>query len=524
MLHKTIVSAKYKKVAVPLIAPGIQGLFPDAKTVTLDDGQNYLLLPHEETEVFLLRKMGFEVAAPIMSHYEWPAPLGKPPFRVQMLTSSMLTMAERAFVLNGMGTGKTKCVLWAWDYLRRQKRIGKLLVVAPLSTLNFVWRREAFETLPDIKVNIVHGTKAQRIAALNDADASIFVINHDGIKVVEKELLAHPEIDAVAIDELAAYRNKSERTLAMKRIAHKMKWAWGLTGSPMPHSPTDVYFQTNIITPDNVPARWTHFRDQVLTKVNNFKWVPKEGAIEHAYSVMQPAVRYTIDDVQELPEVIERFIDVPLGAKQAKIYKDIVQHCQSIVGSGQITAANAGAALNKLLQISLGWVYDRDHNVVPLDNQHRIDALMDCIESTDRKVLVFVPFIHALAGVGEALKKEKYEYVTVSGDTPQKERDRAFNLFQNTSKFKVLLAHPQCLAHGITLTAADTVVWFAPVTSLEIYDQANHRIRRVGQKHKQQILHLQSTAVERKIYKLLQTNQATQANFLKMFEDTNEEW
>ena len=83
---------------------------------------------------------------------------------------------------------------------------------------------------------------------------------------------------------------------------------------------------------------------------------------------------------------------------------------------------------------------------------------------------------------------------------------------------------PAFLAHGITLTAADTVVWFGPITSLEIYDQANHRIRRVGQKHKQQIIHLQSTAVERRIYKLLQNKQDVQKKFLQLFADTNEEW
>jgi SNF2 family DNA or RNA helicase len=97
-------------------------------------------------------------------------------------------------------------------------------------------------------------------------------------------------------------------------------------------------------------------------------------------------------------------------------------------------------------------------------------------------------------------------------------------MFQNTSKLKVLLAHPQCVAHGITLTAADTAIWFGPITSLETYDQANHRIRRVGQKHKQQIIHLQSTAVERKVYGMLNKKQDVQKQFLQMFADGNEVW
>jgi SNF2 family DNA or RNA helicase len=92
-------------------------------------------------------------------------------------------------------------------------------------------------------------------------------------------------------------------------------------------------------------------------------------------------------------------------------------------------------------------------------------------------------------------------------------------LFQNTDKYRVIAAHPQCLAHGITLTAADTIIWFGPVTSLEIFDQANARIRRVGQKHKQQVLMLQSTPVEKKIYRMLRAKQLVQNKLLALFEE-----
>src|SRR5690606_27599814 len=148
---------------------------------------------------------------------------------------------------------------------------------------------------------------------------------------------------------------------------------------------------------------------------------------------------------------------------------------------------NAGAVMNKLLQVSTGWVYTADGNTIALDNNTRIAALMDAINSTDRKVLVFAPFKHALAGISAALTSEGIEHATVSGDTSASERGQVFNLFQNTSKYRVINAHPQCLAHGVTLTAADTIIWFAPITSNEIYDQANRRIRRIGQKHKQLI-------------------------------------
>jgi SNF2 family DNA or RNA helicase len=102
----------------------------------------------------------------------------------------------------------------------------------------------------------------------------------------------------------------------------------------------------------------------------------------------------------------------------------------------------------------------------------------------------------------------------VHGDT--KDRNTIFNDFQNSVKYRVLLAHPQCVHHGLTLTAATTIVWYSPMPSLEVYEQANARIRRVGQRHKQQFLHLQATPVERKVYQMLRTKQKLQDKFLDL--------
>jgi superfamily II DNA or RNA helicase len=527
---QTIVSGKHKIIGVPS-NPQVVGLFPQGKPHRFMD-QDYLLIPHSETEVYLLRKIGFDAPAPILSQYDFPQTVSKPAFEVQKKTCALLTMAQRAYVLNGMGTGKTKCAIWAFRYLQKTKRAKRMLVVAPLSTLVFVWQREAFEVDPSIKVTVLHGDAKLRRKRLAE-DADIYVINHDGVGVVAKELaamVAAGEIDVLTIDELAVYRNKSERTKAMVALAQKMPWVWGMTGSPMPHEPTDVFYQCKVVTPATVPRWWSHFRSQLMYPLGHVqKWVPKADAVEQAYDVMQPSVRFTIDEVAELPPCIERYVDVDMGKIQQKVYKEIVSHCQSAFANGDlVTAANAGAAMQKLLQISMGWVYTTDaqgnRNVKPLDNIKRIEALVDGINSTNRKVLVFVPYIHALDGISRALTGEKIDHAVVSGDTPSKERDRIFNLFQNTSKLKVLEAHPQCVAHGITLTAADTVIWFGPITSLEIYDQANHRIRRVGQKHKQQIIHLRSTAVEKRVYSMLNAKQDVQKTFLKMFADTNEVW
>jgi SNF2 family DNA or RNA helicase len=334
-----------------------------------------------------------------------------------------------------------------------------MLVSAPLSTLSFTWAREIFNTLPHRKCVVLHGTKKQRLEKLADPDIEIFIINHDGHKVILKELLERKDINVLLIDELAVFRNgQSSRTKELKILADRMEWVWGMTGSPIPHEPTDAWAQARLVTPNRVPKFFGRYREDLMTKVTAFKWFPKQDAIDKAYQTLQPSVRFTLDDVVELPELIERTLDVEMGPKQAKIYKALMDQCYAAVQSQEITAANAGAVMMKLLQVSTGWVYAKDKSVVPLDNNKRIEALMDAINASEGKLLVFVPFKHALKGISDALAHEGIEHAVMSGDTDQKDRSQIFNLFQNTDKYRVLAAHPACLAHGVTLTRARTII------------------------------------------------------------------
>jgi SNF2 family DNA or RNA helicase len=514
-----MVSGKHKVVGVPL-QKGLEQLFPGAKVLAMQGG-DHIILPHIIDVTTLLRNMDIEVPAPVLSQYDWCTPM-RLPFEVQKKTVAMMTMHKRAYVLNGMGTGKTKSAIWAYDYLRCNKLAGKMLVVAPLSTLSFTWMREIFETANHLKAVVLHGSRAKRLEKLA-SDADIYIINHDGVKVIFDELLKRTDIDTICIDELAAYRNYStDRTKTMAKIAATMQWAWGMTGSPTPSLPTDVYGQARVITPDSVPKFFNRFRDALMTRITQFKFAPKPDATEKAFSVMQPAVRYTLDDILELPQLIEREVQVNLGPKQDKVYKTMVTHSRAMLAAGEVSAMNAGALMNKLLQISTGYVYDSKHAVQVLDNDLRLQQLTDDVNACNEKVLVFVPFKHTLQGVYDHLTKEGIECASVSGDTPQGQRAQIFNAFQNTSKYKCIVAHPQCMSHGLTLTAATLIVWFAPITSLETFDQANARIRRVGQKHKQRVLMYWSTPIEKKVYSILRKKQSVQSQLLQMFEEDSE--
>jgi SNF2 family DNA or RNA helicase len=166
--------------------------------------------------------------------------------------------------------------------------------------------------------------------------------------------------------------------------------------------------------------------------------------------------------------------------------------------------------------VAQGWVYTNARGVETLDNEDRLQTLHDTIESTERKVIVFIPFIHALDGVKSFLDGKKVDCEVVSGDTPKGKRDEIFSRFQSGLDLKVLVAHPQCMAHGLTLTAADTVIWFGPFASLEVFEQANARISRVGQKHKQQVILFEGSLVEKRLYQRLRAKQSVQDTLLDM--------
>lgn len=507
------VSYKHQTLVVPPAA-GVPEMFGGCPA--LPDGN--ILVPHEMRETLMLRHLGFQVPTPLI-YYDWA---GGTPYAVQRSTVEMLVENPRAYVLNHMGTGKTKVALWAWDFLNRNRLAGKLLVVAPLSTLNFVWAREVFNTLPGRRVEVLHGSRQDRLERLS-RDADVYVINHDGLKVVLSELRTRADIDTLVLDELAVYRNNSDRSKIMRKFAKKFSIVWGMTGAPMPNEPTDVWGQCMIVNDTLVPRFRSHAKDMLMNHVSTYKWTPKPDAVQRAFSWMQPACRYALDDVVELPEIISRTVDVPMSPQQAATYKAVSTKMQALVKSKEINAVNAGAAMNKLLQIAGGWVYTKNPEFVRVDPTPRIVAMVELIRSSDRKVLVAIPYRHMIEGIANIFDMVGGDLsnCVVHGDTPN--RDQIFNTFQNTDKWKVMLVHPQCVAHGITLTAADTIVWYLPITSLEVYDQFNARIRRIGQAHKQQILHLQGTPVERKVYKMLRDHQKIQDSFLQLVEDATGE-
>ena len=235
---------------------------------------------------------------------------------------------------------------------------------------------------------------------------------------------------------------------------------------------------------------------------------------------MQPAIRFSLDDCVDLPPQMFETRQVELSKEQTRAYNDMKAKLQAEIGAGQVTAVNEAVKMSKLLQIASGCAYGTDGELVQLDSSERLAVVEEVVEASEGKVIVFVPFTGALEMVAEHLRKN-WEVEIVHGQTSKHDRDRIFGDFQKAKDPHVIVANAATMAHGITLTAATTIVWYAPVMSNEIYEQACARVRRPGQKRTTVIVHVEATPVERLLFERLRTKGRTQGLLLEMFEKGN---
>lgn len=505
----------------------LASLVPHAKSFT-HKGSKFLLLPNNRDEAKLARNLGVAMPSPILTRYDW---CGLKPWDAQRTTAALLTESLRCYVLSTMGTGKTRCVLWATDYLRRQGVIKRTLIVAPLSTLTPVWEQELFRVLPRSRVKVLYGSRARRLELLA-MEADYYVVNHHGLMVLKDQLIARG-FDVVVIDELATFRNRStDLWKAANAIinptalsaARPPRYAWGLTGSPTPGSPVDAWAQIRLLTPNRVARTMTMFQDQTMRRASQFRWIARPEANAIVQAAMQPSVRYTLDDIMELPETSYVDREAKLEADAAKAYKMLFAKMRMITQCGQaITAVNEGVLQGKLLQVACGYIYTDKRGIYKLDVTSRLKALDEVIAETDRKIIVFCPFLHALEGIAAHLSR--HQVAIVNGSTPRGARDKIFQRFQDVNdSLRVVVAHPQCMAHGLTLVSANTVIWWSPTQSLEVYEQANARINRPGQTSKTLVVHLAGTAVERAVYARLRAKGKMQGILLGLFADQTVEF
>lgn len=521
-----LVSEKHKRLILNLKDPGrIKSLIPG----TLDmpyKGANLTVVPHTHDATLVLRSVGLNAPSPIRHYYTWP---GRVPYMHQTETAAFLTLNRRAYCLNGMGSGKTLSTLWAFDWLRQCNQVSGLIVISPLSTLSRAWGDEIFINFPHLNFATLHGDRKRR-SALMKQGADVFLVNHDGVrsKDVLDFLCGLPEDWLVVVDELAVFRNSmTERWKSLNKLINghpksgvkAKKWAWGLTGTPLPNEPTDAYAQCRLITPTTVPRAFGAFREQVMYKASQFVWLPKEDAVPTARKAMNPSIRFRREDCIDLPPTTYVDRDVPMEPEQARMYSEMLSRMRTENSEGRLSAINKAVLTQKLLQIAAGVAYNEDGEIT-IPAQRRLDEVLDCVMNSESKTIVFAPFTGALRRIADYIN-ERYPTALVTGETPRAARDTIFADFQRRRAPQVIVANPGTMAHGLTLTAASTIVWFGP-TSSEIYQQANMRIVRPGQKHNTLIVRLVGSAAERKAYDRLDGRGATQDLFLDIVGDQSD--
>jgi SNF2 family DNA or RNA helicase len=296
--------------------------------------------------------------------------------------------------------------------------------------------------------------------------------------------------------------------------------AWGLTGTPTPNGPTDAWAQCKLMVPDRVPPYFGRFKDSVMKQVTNFLWVPRPNAMDIVHEAMQPSIRFTRDECVDLPECTYITRHADLTVSQTKAYKDMLTQLKAEVDSGEVTAVNEAVKAQKLIQIACGVVYDSNGNKLDIDASPRLEIVREVCEEAGTKVIVFVPFVSVIEKVAEHLKKNGFSVAVIHGGVPKHERDTIFKSFQKAEEPKILVAQPATMSHGLTLTAASTMIWYAPVTSCDTYLQACARITRPGQKHNQLIVNIEGTPIEEKYYKRLMEKEKTQGILLDLVKES----
>jgi SNF2 family DNA or RNA helicase len=491
---------------------------PESKIVNnYGDGRYEVSVNWGLRESITLNKLNVKnVPSTITRDYKWPRPLHLNPFEHQKATAAFLTLNKRAFCFNEQGTGKTASVIWAADYLMKMGLVKRVLIVCPLSIMQSAWQADLFKFAVHRTVDVAYGAAGKRNKIVQ-GPAEFVIVNYDGIPAVS-ESIEKGGFDLIVLDEANAYKNvQTKRWKLMRKLVTDSMGLWMLTGTPAAQSPVDAYGLGRLCVPGRAPRFFGDFREAVMQQFGMYRWEPRPEAEKIVFEMLQPAIRFTKADCLDLPEVTHVTRIAAMSAEQKQYYKELKDELLLESGGEEVSAVNAAAKMNKLLQISGGAVYTDTGSVIHFDVSERLRVVEEVISEASHKVLVFVPFRHTIELLSAHLTKAGITNDVIHGDVSVNKRTEIFKRFQETPNPRVLVIQPSAAAHGVTLTAANTVIWYAPVTSTETYLQANARINRPGQRNAMTVVHIQGSPVENRLYTMLQGNINTHVKLVDLY-------
>ena len=499
--------------------PNKYSIIPKHKIISEDNGIYEVAVYWGLDETRVLKNLGVkDVPSPITRRYDWPGKFT--PMAHQKETAAFLTLHRRAFCFNDPGTGKTLSALWAADYLMKRGEVRRVLILCPLSIMHSAWMGDINRSVIHRSAIVAHHQQATRRIEMIQQNYEIVITNYDGLNLIASEINADGRFDLVIVDEANAYKNPSTRRWkALASIIKPETYLWMMTGTPASQSPVDAYGLAKLVNPSGVPKFQTSWRDKVMNKISMFKWAPKADAKDMVFRALQPAIRFTKEQCLDLPPVITVTREVPMTPQQLKYYKLLKEQMMVHAAGETISAVNAGVAINKLLQISCGAAYTDEREVVEFDAAPRLAVLEEVLEETDRKVIVFALFRSSIDTIQAHLTKKNINNECIHGGISATKRSHIIHRFQHEENPRVLVMQPQATAHGITLTAADTVVFFGPLMSVEQYIQCIARADRKGQNSdKVTVIHIQGSPIEKKMFKALEAKVSDNSLLTQMFE------
>lgn len=414
------------------------------------------------------------------------------PHKYQQLAEQHIYDVPRCGLFLEMGLGKTVVTLTAINNLIYDRfEISKVLVIAPLRVAEDTWSRESakWDHLQHLRISKILGTPTQRRKAIA-ADADIYIINRENVVWLCNELSTVGDswdFDAVVIDELSSFKSpKSQRFKALRKYITKSSHVIGLTGTPAPNGLIDLWSQIYLLDGGERLGRTvTGFRERYFVpgqrnQTTIFNYKPKPEAEKNIQDLISDiCISMKAEDWLEMPERIDSIQSVRLSAKEMQDYEKFEREAYLQFMEGEVTAASAAALTGKLLQYSNGAMYLPDGDYVKT-SEKKMDMLEELVEAANGKpVLVFYSFRHDLERIQD--KFPKAVKLTDSKDIEA----------WNNGEISMLLAHPAGAGHGLNLQDGGCIIiWFGLTWSLELYQQANARLYRQGQKQAVIIHHL----------------------------------
>lgn len=416
------------------------------------------------------------------------------------------------------GLGKTITTLSAIEELINNRMlITKVLVVAPKKVAESVWKQEAalWSHTKDLRFSLILGDERSRKEALR-VKADIYVINRENLSWLVSLMQGRCMFDMLVLDESSSFKNEdTKRFRAVKAILPALKRKVILTGTPMPNTLLDLWSQLYILDQGaRLGDNFTKFKLTYFAKdpYKQFSWSLIHPDCEKIISekIGDICISLQEKDYLKLPPRIDRIVEIPFSQQQRKLYEEFEKdRVLTLFGDTDITAINAAALTNKLLQYANGAIYDEDKNWHEVHGE-KLDRLEEIIEdAAGHPVLVFYTFQHDLARIQKRLDKMGVAWKLLKSDKEVQS--------WNKGEIPVMLAHPASAGHGLNLQGGgNIVIWYGLNWSLELYDQGKKRVHRQGQK-KPVIMHhlLIADTMDMEVWRVLNSKAANQESLMQ---------